>query len=62
MSAAAKDLDLSVLPPEYRVAFEALQATAVRAAELEKALLPTLSQDAVTPPLDTLMLRRDFPR
>jgi transposase len=35
MSAAAKDLDLSVLPPEYRVAFEALQATAVRAAELE---------------------------
>jgi len=35
MSAAAKDLDLSVLPPECRVAFEALQATAVRAAELE---------------------------
>lgn len=35
MTAAAKDLDLSVLPPEYRVAFEALQATAVRAAELE---------------------------
>jgi transposase len=35
MSAAAKDLDLSVLPPEYRLAFKALQATAVRAAELE---------------------------
>ncbi len=35
MTAAAEDLDLSVLPPEYRVAFEALQATAVRAAELE---------------------------
>jgi transposase len=35
MSAAAKDLDLSVLPPEYRVAFEALQAKAARAAELE---------------------------
>ncbi len=35
MSAAAKDLDLSVLPTEYRVAFDALQATAVRAAELE---------------------------
>lgn len=35
MSAAAKDLDLSVLPQEYRVAFEALQATAVLAAELE---------------------------
>jgi len=35
MTAAAKDLDLSVLPPEYRVAFEVLQATAVRAAELE---------------------------
>ncbi len=35
MSAATKNLDLSVLPPEYRVAFEALQATAVRAAELE---------------------------
>jgi hypothetical protein len=35
MTAAAKDLDLSVLPPNYRAAFEALQATAVRAAELE---------------------------
>ncbi len=35
MTAAAEDIDLSVLPPEYRVAFEALQATAVRAAELE---------------------------
>ena len=35
MSAAAKDLDLSVLPPEYRVAFEALKAKAARAAELE---------------------------
>ena len=33
--AAAKDLDLSVLPPDYRAAFEALQATAVRAAQLE---------------------------
>ena len=29
---------------------------------LDLALLQTLSQDAVTPPLDTLMLRRDFPR
>lgn len=35
MTAAAKDLDLSVLPPDYRAAFEALQATAARAAELE---------------------------
>lgn len=35
MSAAAKDLDLSILPQEYRVAFEALQAKAARAAELE---------------------------
>ena len=36
MTAAAKDLDLSVLPPDYRAAFEALQATAARAAELEE--------------------------
>src|SRR6056297_2717878 len=36
MTAAAKDLDLSVLPPNYRAAFEALQATAARAAELEE--------------------------
>jgi transposase len=36
MSAAAKDLDLSVLPPEYRTAFEALQATAARVTELEE--------------------------
>ena len=35
MTAAAKDLDLSVLPPDYRAAFEALQVTAARAAELE---------------------------
>ena len=35
MTAAANDLDLSILPPEYRAAFEALQARAVRAAELE---------------------------
>jgi len=35
MPAAAKDLDLSVLPPDCRAAFEALQATAARAAELE---------------------------
>ena len=35
MTAAAEDLDLSVLPPDYRVAFEALQARAARAAELE---------------------------
>ena len=35
MTATVEDLDLSVLPPEYRVAFEALQATAARAAELE---------------------------
>lgn len=35
MSDAAKDLDLSILPPDYRAAFEALQATAARAAELE---------------------------
>lgn len=37
MSDAAKDLDLSVLPPDYRAAFEALQATAARVAELEEA-------------------------
>ena len=36
MTAAAKDLDLSVLPPEYRTAFEALQAAAARATELEE--------------------------
>src|SRR5690554_4221584 len=36
MTAAAKNLDLSVLPPDYRAAFEALQATAARAAELEE--------------------------
>ena len=35
MTGAAKDLDLSILPPNYRAAFEALQATAARAAELE---------------------------
>jgi hypothetical protein len=35
MGAAAKDLDLSLLPPEHRVAFEALHATAVQPAELE---------------------------
>lgn len=35
MTATAKDLDLSILPPEYRAAFEALQATAARAEELE---------------------------
>src|SRR5690554_5488726 len=35
MSDAAKDLDLSILPPDYRAAFEALQAAAARAAELE---------------------------
>jgi len=34
--AAAKDLDLSVLPPDYRAAFEALQATAARVAALEE--------------------------
>uniref|UniRef100_UPI0015538C2D IS66 family transposase n=1 Tax=Mangrovicoccus sp. HB161399 TaxID=2720392 RepID=UPI0015538C2D len=32
----AADLDLSVLPPEYRAAFEALQAQAARVAELEE--------------------------
>ena len=35
MTDAAKNLDLSILPPNYRAAFEALQATAARAAELE---------------------------
>ena len=35
MTTAAKDLDLSVLPPDYRAAFEALQASAAPAAELE---------------------------
>ena len=35
-TAAAKDLDLSVLPPDYRAAFEALQATAARVASLEE--------------------------
>ena len=35
MTATAKDLDLSILPPDYRAAFEALQAKAARAAELE---------------------------
>ena len=34
--AAARDLDLSVLPPDYRAAFEALQATAARVAALEE--------------------------
>jgi hypothetical protein len=36
MTTAAEDLDLSVLPPDYRAAFEALQAQAARAAELEE--------------------------
>ena len=36
MSDAAKYLDLSILPPNYRAAFEALQATAARVTELEK--------------------------
>lgn len=35
MITAAKDLDLSILPPDYRAAFEALQVTAARAAALE---------------------------
>mgnify|MGYP003658206886 FL=1 len=35
-AAADKDLDLSVLPPDYRAAFEALQATAARVAALEE--------------------------
>ena len=35
-TAAAKDLDLSVLPPDYRAAFEGLQATAARVAALEE--------------------------
>lgn len=34
--AATKDLDLSVLSPDYRVAFEALLATAARVAALEE--------------------------
>jgi len=34
--AVPKDLDLSVLPPDYRAAFEALQATAARVAALEE--------------------------
>ena len=33
---ASADLDLSVLPPEYRAAFEALQAQAARVTELEE--------------------------
>ena len=36
MTAAASALDLSVLPPEYRAAFETLQAQAARVAELEE--------------------------
>ncbi len=36
MTDAAKDLDLSILSPDYRAAFEALQATAARVAELEE--------------------------
>lgn len=36
MSDAADDLDLSLLPPAYRAAFEALQVQAARAAELEE--------------------------
>ncbi|WP_370296493.1 hypothetical protein [Poseidonocella sp. HB161398] len=32
----AADLDLSVLPPEYRAAFEVLRAQAARVAELEE--------------------------
>ena len=36
MSATLDDLDLSVLSPEYRAAFEALQAKAARVAELEE--------------------------
>jgi transposase len=35
MNAAANDLDLSVLSPDYREAFGALQVTAARAAEPE---------------------------
>ena len=35
-AAAAKDLDLSILPPDYRAAFEALRATAARVAALEE--------------------------
>lgn len=36
MSASFDDLDLSVLPPEYRAAFEALRVKAARVAELEE--------------------------
>jgi len=36
MTTAAEDLDLSILPPDYRAAFEVLEAKAVRAAELEE--------------------------
>lgn len=36
MTAAFKDLDLSILPPDYRAAFEVLQATAARVWELEE--------------------------
>jgi len=36
MSATFDDLDLSVLPPAYRAAFEALQASAARVPELEE--------------------------
>ncbi|WP_240608223.1 IS66 family transposase [Pararhodobacter oceanensis] len=36
MTDAAKVLDLSILPPDYRTAFEALQATAARVSELEE--------------------------
>lgn len=35
MITAAKDLDLSILPPDYRAAFEALQVAAAQAAALE---------------------------
>ena len=45
MSAAAKDLDLSVLPPEYRAVFE---AQAARVAELEDGLDAPLSEGAAT--------------
>lgn len=37
MSATLDDLDLSVLSPEFRAAFEALRAKAARVAELEEA-------------------------
>jgi hypothetical protein len=36
MSDVPKDLDLSILPPDYRAAFEVLQKQAARAAELEE--------------------------